>query len=159
LDLVDTFLADSHLLADIIYHLRQTHDSQRLVQRFSLGRGDSDDLLSLARTIRETEKIFVRLKEKVHPSLEGIIARIIIPEKLCEKIEDAIDEEGLVCRQRLEELETAEIGKVVRKVEGLEIEEDRKSKKKEEFKKEDVWIMKKAYSCVMNELILARPPR
>jgi DNA mismatch repair ATPase MutS len=150
---VDTFLGDSHLLADVIHHLRQTHDSQRLVQRFSLGRGDSDDLLSLARTIRETERILARLKEQSHVSLEGIIARIVIPEKLCEKIEAAIDEEGLVWRQRLEELETAEIGKVVRKVEGQEVEEDKRSKKKEELRKEDVWIMKKTYLQGRNELI------
>ena len=90
LDLVDTFLDDPNLFTDIIYHLRQTHDSQRLVQRFSLGRGDSDDLLSLARTIRETEKILARLHEQHHPSLDLIVARIVIPEKLCEKIEGAI---------------------------------------------------------------------
>lgn len=140
---MDTFLSDTHLFADIIYHLRQTHDSQRLVQRFSLGRGDSDDLLSLSRTIRETEKILARLREQHHPSLEHIIARIVIPEKLCERIEGAIDEEGLVTRQRMEELETAELGKIVRRVEGQEVEEDRKTKKKEELKKDDVWIMKK----------------
>jgi len=145
LDMVETFINDSHLLADIIYHLRQTHDSQRLVQRFSLGRGDSDDLLSLARTIRETEKILTRLKEQHHPALDNIVARIVVPEKLCERIEAAIDEEGLVRKQRLEELETAELGKIVRRVEGVEVEEERKTRKKDELKKEDVWIMKKSY--------------
>ena len=145
LDLVDTFLCDSHLLADIIHHLRQTHDSQRLVQRFSLGRGDSEDLLSLSRTIRETEKILARLREQHHNSLDHIIARIVIPEKLCERIEGAIDEEGLVRRQRLEELETAELGKIVRRVEGQEVEEDKKRQKKDDLRKEDVWIMKKTY--------------
>jgi len=144
LDLVDTFLNNSHLLADIIYHLRQTHDSQRLVQRFSLGRGDSDDLLSLARTIRETEKILARLKEVHHPSHDHVIARIVIPERLCERIEGAIDEEGLVRKQRLEELETAELGKVVRRVEGLEVEEERKPKRKDDLRKEDLWVMKKS---------------
>jgi len=144
LDLVDTFLYNSHLLADIIYHLRQTHDSQRLVQRFSLGRGDSDDLLSLARTIRETEKILARLKEVHHPSHDHVIARIVIPERLCERIEGAIDEEGLVRKQRLEELETAELGKVVRRVEGLEVEEERKPKRKDDLRKEDLWVMKKS---------------
>ena len=143
LDLVDTFLGDSHLLADIIYHLRQTHDSQRLVQRFSLGRGDSDDLVSLARTIRETENILARLREQQHPSLDHLIAKIVIPEKLCERIEAAIDEEGLYKRQRLEEMENAEIGKIVRIVEGQEVEEGRKRKRKEEIKKDDVWIMKR----------------
>jgi DNA mismatch repair ATPase MutS len=143
--LVDTFLSDSNLLADIIHHLRQTHDSQRLVQRFSLGRGDSDDLLSLSRTIRETEKILSRLREQHHESLDHIVARIVIPSKLCEKIEEAIDEEGLVKRQRLEELETAELGKIVRRVEGREVEEERKVKRKDGLRKEDVWIMRKTY--------------
>lgn len=156
LDLVDTFLADSHLLADTIFRLRQTHDSQRLVQRFSLGRGDSDDLLSLARTIRETEGILARLREHHYPSLDHIVARIVIPEKLCEKIESAIDEEGLVKRQRLEELESAEIGKVVRRVEGEEVDEDKGRKKKEELKKDDVWIMKKTFPQIEKELSLAR---
>src|SRR5579871_291809 len=144
LDLVDTFLDDPNLFTDIIYHLRQTHDSQRLVQRFSLGRGDSDDLLSLARTIRETEKILARLKEVHHPSHDHVIARIVIPERLCERIEGAIDEEGLVRKQRLEELETAELGKVVRRVEGLEVEEERKPKRKDDLRKEDLWVMKKS---------------
>ena len=148
LDLVDTFLADPHLLADIIHHLRQTHDSQRLVQRFSLGRGDSDDLLSLARTIRETEKILARLREQKHPSLDHMIARIVIPERLCERIEGAIDEEGLVKQQRLEELETVELGKIVRRVEGQVVEEKPKSKRKEDLKKDDVWIMKTRFQVL-----------
>ena len=69
----------------------------------------------------------------------------MIPEKLCEKIERAIDEEGLFKRQRLEELETAQLGKIVRRVEGQEVEEEKKGKKKEDLRKEDVWIMKKTY--------------
>jgi DNA mismatch repair ATPase MutS len=149
---VDTFLGDSHLLTNIIHHLRQTHDSQRLVQRFSLGRGDSDDLLSLARTIRETEKILARLKDQHHESLDHMIARIVIPEKLCERIEGAIDEEGIVRRQRLDELETAELGKVVRRVEGQEVEDDKRPKKKDDPKKEDVWVMKKNASSILKKL-------
>ena len=145
LDLVDTFVNDSHLLADIIHHLRQTHDSQRLVQRFSLGRGDSDDLLSLSRTIRETQKILARLRQQHYKSLDHIVARIVIPEKLCCRIEGAIDEEGLVKRQRLEELEAAELGKIVRRVEGQDVEDEKKGKKKEDVRKEDVWIMKKTF--------------
>jgi DNA mismatch repair ATPase MutS len=149
---VDTFLGDSHLLADIIHYLRQTHDSQRLVQRFSLGRGDSDDLLSLARTIRETEKILARLKDQQHESLDHLISRIVIPERLCERIEGTLDEEGLVRRQRLEELETAELGKVVRRVEGQEVEDRKRPKKKDDAKKEDVWIMKKSASPILRKL-------
>ena len=151
LDLVETFINDSHLLADVIHHLRQTHDSQRLVQRFSLGRGDSDDLLSLARTIREAEKILARLREQGHPSLDHLIARIVIPEKLCEKIEAAIDEEGLAKKQMLEDLETAELGKVVRRVEGRETDEEKKARKPEDLR-EDVWIMKKSASPTLRRL-------
>ena len=156
MDLVDTFLADSHLLADIIHHLRQTHDSQRLVQRFSLGRGDSDDLLSLARTIRETEKILARMSEQLHPSLDHLISRIVIPERLCERIEGAIDEEGLFKRQRLEEMETAELGKIVKIVEGQEVQEDRKMKKRDDIKKDDVWIMTKTCPPCLANLISGR---
>ena len=146
--MVHTLLNDSHLHADIIHSLRRTHDSQRLVQRFSLGRGDSDDLLSLARTIRETQKILARLGEKRYPALDHVRARIVIPEKLCEKIESAIDEEGLVKQHRLEELEAVALGRIVRKVEGDEVEETVKGgRKKEDLKKEDVWIMKKTLAC------------
>jgi DNA mismatch repair ATPase MutS len=155
LDLVDTFLQDRYLLAEVIHHLRHTHDSQRLVQRFSLGRGDSDDLLSLSRTIRETEKILARLKEQGHSSLNHIISRIVIPEKLCEKIENAIDEEGLFTRQRLDEMETAELGNIVRRVEGHE-PVDKKSKKRNEFK-EDAWIMRKTFYPSLQSNFSASP--
>ena len=78
------------------------------------------------------------------------MARIVIPEKLCERIEKAIDEESLVKRQRLEELETVELGKIVRRVEGQDVEEDNvKAKKKEELKKEKE-ALKKLVSRILN---------
>jgi hypothetical protein len=80
----------------------------------------------------------------------------VIPERLCERIEGAIDEEGLYKRQRLEEMETAELGKIVKIIEGQEVEEDRKTKKKDDVKKDDVWIMKKTFPPRLAMLISVR---
>ncbi|KAI2638154.1 muts domain V [Xylaria nigripes] len=56
-DLVDYFIQNEHYREDIILLLRRSHDSQRLVQKFACGRGDADDLISLANTIRAAQDI------------------------------------------------------------------------------------------------------
>ena len=62
LDLVTCMLADVSLHEEVVSLLRCCHDSQRLVQKFSLGRGDPDDLLLLANTIAATENLVSMLK-------------------------------------------------------------------------------------------------
>ncbi|CAI4216567.1 unnamed protein product [Parascedosporium putredinis] len=122
-ELVARFIEDETLRETIILFLKRSHDSQRLVQKFALGRGDPDDLVALANTIRATEEI-VRLltehagqeetaaptpeTEVVPPNcLSAMAARIILdgPLKLAKRIKDAIDEEGIVHRHEIEDTE------------------------------------------------------
>ena len=57
LDVVTLLLRYRALREEIMSLLRRSYDSQRLVQKFSLGRGDADDLISLLRTIEATSAI------------------------------------------------------------------------------------------------------
>jgi DNA mismatch repair ATPase MutS len=95
LDLVETFLKDESLRQDIVALLKNTHDSQRIVQKFSLGRGDADDLVALARTIEATYSVLQRLGETQQRKFDTIIARLEVPLDLAEIILKSIDEEGL----------------------------------------------------------------
>ncbi|KAK6338425.1 DNA mismatch repair ATPase msh1 [Orbilia blumenaviensis] len=124
LNLVEHFIASPILLDDIRYKLKLTHDSQRLVQKMSLGRGDADDLVALARTIISTQDIAdclsLRLPKKKKESLEvfrGLLARIERLEELAGRILRSIDENGLMLRHTLEDREAAEMTALVEAVE------------------------------------------
>lgn len=117
LDLVSQFVANPSLRETIVLLLRRSFDSQRLVQKFSLARGDADDLISLARTIEVTENVHRTLlpfsKESnlscaETPSWNLIHSRLSLdgPRELAARIVDAIDEEGLLERERIDETET-----------------------------------------------------
>ncbi|KAM7219142.1 muts protein 1 [Rhypophila decipiens] len=121
-ELVSRFIHDQDLRDTIITLLRRTHDSQRLLQKFALNRGDPDDLLGLASTIKATEDIVDRLKTVLAtaPSSEDasnadclstMISRIVLeqPPELARRIRDAIDEEGLVQQHQIEDSETGEM--------------------------------------------------
>lgn len=116
-DLVACFIADETLREGITLLLRRSHDSQRLVQKFALGRGDPDDLLDLASTIKATEDIVTLLLAAVstHDAestaekdcLKTMTERIDLnsPLNLARRIRSAIDEEGIVQRHQIEESE------------------------------------------------------
>lgn len=121
LDLVSKLLDDVQLREDIVDGLRRTSDCQRLVQRFSMGRGDADDLLSLLQTIETTSSI-ARILEKAGCSttrenpglavdnlLRNLFQRFSLkdPQILAVRISSAIDEEGLLQSHRKEESESA----------------------------------------------------
>ncbi|KAK0731609.1 muts domain V-domain-containing protein [Lasiosphaeris hirsuta] len=122
-DLVFRFLQNEDLRDAVIVLLRRSHDSQRLVQKFALNRGEPDDLLRLASTIKATEDIVGILSSAVssQPSpetdaqhddcLSTMIGRIRLdqPLQLAKRIWDAIDEEGLVQQHRIEDSETGEM--------------------------------------------------
>ncbi|KAK4165683.1 muts protein 1 [Cladorrhinum sp. PSN259] len=133
-ELVARFIQDDDLGQAICTLLRRSYDSQRLVQKFALNRGDADDLLRLANTIKATEDIVTLLeasvasrtvepagakkkprgaaqKEAVKDCLEELIERINLkqPLKLARAIRDAIDEEGLVQQHQLEDSEAGEM--------------------------------------------------
>ncbi|KAI3401631.1 hypothetical protein diail_10232, partial [Diaporthe ilicicola] len=117
-DLVACFIADEALRESITLLLRRSHDSQRLVQKFALGRGDADDLLDLASTIKATEDIMSMLLGAVSTAnvettaakeaLEDMTDRIDLdsPRKLARRIREAIDEEGIVQQHQIEDSET-----------------------------------------------------
>ncbi|KAH8156587.1 hypothetical protein CIB48_g11660 [Xylaria polymorpha] len=124
-DLVEYFIRNEDRRDEIILLLRKSHDSQRLVQKFAFGRGDADDLISLANTIRAVQDIFNILTnateagriESIEPHnatgqnpdvdvgsltqaascFESMLSRIKLeePVKLAERIRMSIDEEGL----------------------------------------------------------------
>ncbi|KAA8892867.1 muts domain V-domain-containing protein [Sphaerosporella brunnea] len=99
LDLVETLLNDEVLRGDIIALLKRTHDSQRIVQKISMGRGDADDMVALAQTIVVTEELLERLTNTNKKIFRSIISRISCPSELADKILNAIDEEGLMRHQ------------------------------------------------------------
>jgi DNA mismatch repair ATPase MutS len=106
--------------------LCRTSDSQRLVQKFSLGRGDADDLISLGKTIRMTERI-VKGLENASPEgslysteeatqlgvenqvIENLVRRLKLQgtDRLAKAIEDTIDEEGLMKTHIIEDTEAS----------------------------------------------------
>ena len=127
LDLVSKFLEDRTLREEVVVLLQRTFDSQRLVQKFSLGRGDADDLLSLVRTIEATSVITSLLQassQSLQPgqesgnnqaswshSLQALSGQVRLEEPLtlASRISAAIDEDGLMRSHRIEESETADI--------------------------------------------------
>ncbi|KAI1416029.1 muts domain V-domain-containing protein [Hypoxylon sp. FL1857] len=134
-DLVEYFIQHPDLRDEIVLLLRRSHDSQRLVQKFALGRGDPDDLIALANTIRATQEIVTLLeatKELNHsqPELDNVateegqqnpgsgascftslLSRInlIEPASLANRINSSIDEEGLVQQHRNEDSEASQL--------------------------------------------------
>ena len=115
LDIVSVFLHDLALREDLINLLRQTYDSQRLIQKLSIGQRDADDFISLRKTIQATDMLKRRLEKcildfqsetSVEPqsiqsrSLKMLSDRISLEEplRLADTIADAIDEQGLYQR-------------------------------------------------------------
>ncbi|KAK2875642.1 hypothetical protein FQN49_001540 [Arthroderma sp. PD_2] len=120
LDLVSLLIEDEDLRDNIVRLLKRSYDAQRLVQKFSLGRGLPDDLICLSRAIGASGEIKVILEQKFtatepmagekpastpHQSILPLLNRLNIegPEKLSRRIQDSIDEEGLLQQQRMED--------------------------------------------------------
>ncbi|KAI4173021.1 MAG: hypothetical protein LQ343_003131 [Gyalolechia ehrenbergii] len=174
LELVSTFVRDARLREELVKELRRTSDCQRLVQQFSMGRGDADDLVSLLRTIEITESI-ARIMgtaafsessaesslEKVDPfrllhqkfSLEG-------PRALAARISDAIDEDALLQSHQRGESESAgyiSTAQAILQSEGsvadqaamsqvLRVKVAQPDTSEQETEDEDAWIMRKTAS-------------
>ena len=122
LDLVQEMLYHAALREDIVALLRRTSDTLRLLQRFSIGKGDADDLLGLARTIHVMGQTSELLHNHIiarqdagedevpeHGFLWTILDRLDLegPGKVSKAILAAIDEEGL-SRQHTAEEESRE---------------------------------------------------
>ncbi|GKT75698.1 MutS domain V [Colletotrichum tofieldiae] len=112
-DLVARFIEEPDLRDAVVLLLRRSHDSQRLVQKFALGRGDPDDLVALANTIHATDSIQQLLAEATDESncLAHMTARLNLkgPLRLARRIKEAIDEEGIVHQHEMEESEAGQM--------------------------------------------------
>lgn len=173
-DLVARFIDAEDLRDTIIVLLRRCYDSQRLVQKFALGRGDPDDLLGLASTIRATEDI-VSLLRQAHAAsngseladcLEALSSRIGLEEplRLAKRITEAIDEEGIVHQQEVEDATTSQVMALAEDIVSTEgTQEDAtvlpKTKKKrnqsirEAYDNDnETWVMKPAASPGLQKL-------
>ena len=174
-------LLHEDLREDIVMLLRKTFDSQRIVQKFSLGRGDADDLISLLRTIAATREIAQLLEQHMQANTENaegdlqrqnslldLQARFSLdsPNQLASKIADAIDEDGLDAFHRNDELESATMVSLAQNVLSSEgTSEDMRtmpaitrtksvSKSTREIGSEenDVWIMRTKASRALEKL-------
>lgn len=121
-DLVACFINDEELRERVTLLLRKSHDSQKLVQKFALGRGDADELLDLTSTIRATEDIVGMLTDASSACeadlagseltcLKAMVERIDLasPAKLAKKIREAIDEDGIVQQHQIEDDEAGDM--------------------------------------------------
>ncbi|KAE8151055.1 muts domain V-domain-containing protein [Aspergillus avenaceus] len=127
LDLVSVLIADGDLRDSVVQLLKRSYDAQRLVQKFTLGRGDPDDLICLSRAIEASKEIKSVLSSRTYDDdhlakAKGSIAtmtdRLFLdgPAVLAERILAAIDEEGLVQRQRVEDNTAAEAALLAQEV-------------------------------------------
>ena len=131
LDLVSQFLSNRSFKEEIVHLLKRSFDSQRLVQKFSMGRGDADDLVSLLRTIEATNEIAgllrrhgLSLKDRNSglvdqlQSLQNLSNRLSLegPNTLAATISASIDEDGLMESHRAEDAGGAELLTVAQEV-------------------------------------------
>ena len=167
LDLVSSFHLDPQLREKLTEQLARTYDVQRLVQKFTLNRGDADDLVSLTRAVDATTSVERLLQSSIgdedtdKSSMYRLLDRIELsgPTELGQRIANAIDEEGLNEKHRLEEDEASSVAAEVQKVivhsqdpgeiEAMPVKV--KTNKKGENKEQDVeveepWIMRRSAS-------------
>ncbi|KAF2742628.1 DNA mismatch repair protein MutS [Sporormia fimetaria CBS 119925] len=181
LDLVEEMVEHPQLREDVVNLLGQTFDSLRLVTKFTVGRGDADDLLELSRTIQTTSDIVNVLQVHLESQrataepqrrerISGLLKSFDLAEPLAmaKRIQNAIDEEGLSERHRVEDDEANVIADLAQSVLGREGgEDDMKAMPKRVLPKphaitpsfrsatdgrEDIWIMKRNASKALQKL-------
>ncbi|KAI4718920.1 hypothetical protein E4T48_04873 [Aureobasidium sp. EXF-10727] len=130
LDLVSELLEHDQLREDTMSALQRTTDVLRLLQRFSIGKGDADDLLALAKTIRIVNQIVDMMNTHLlsqksaidtPPSslpLRALVDRLDLdgPSKLATRILEAIDEEGLSQQHLAEEAEAVGVAELAEQI-------------------------------------------
>ena len=132
LDLVTAFLQEEELRDHVVGLLKRSYDAQRLVQKFTLGRGDPDELICLSRAIEASKEIKQCLSDisgvsskdpsvsepATQRSLGVMVSRLQLdgPMALAEKILAAIDEESLLQKQRIEDRTAAEAAALAEEV-------------------------------------------
>lgn len=129
LDLVSVFIENESLRDSVVQLLKRSYDAQRLVQKFALGKGDPDDLVCLSRAIEASKEVKQVLAKQGGDlvssdssqalySLRSMINRLSLdgPMNLAERILAAIDEEGLLQKQRIEDSTAAEAASLAQEV-------------------------------------------
>ncbi|KAJ6086871.1 hypothetical protein N7467_005785 [Penicillium canescens] len=178
LDLVSVFMESEELRDGVVQLLKRSYDAQRLVQKFALGKGDPDDLICLSRAIEASKEVRQVLLDHSKTPISNVdlknsvtimISRLCLdgPIALAEKILAAIDEEGLMQKQRIEDSTAAEAASLAQKVtldEGTPSEleslpkkvrsknSDRTAVTDTESGPVDTWIMRRNASKNLNAL-------
>ena len=128
LDLVQTFLEDIQLQEEVVQLLGRSYDVQRLVQKFSLNKGDADDMICLARAIEASQNIRTTLELRFGDenssagrgklAVTWLLKRLDLdgPSQLAQRIFTTIDEEALNQKHRLEEDEAATVAALAHEV-------------------------------------------
>ena len=173
LDLVQELLSYDIVREDIVALLRRTADTLRLLQKFSIGRGDADDLIGLARTIEIGRQVFDQtqshaqenpecssdgeLRNDDRQALLEMVRRLDLegPIKVAKKIIEAIDEEGLSKQHGAEDEMRAQAERMSEEVEVADALDNkipnlaRRASSRSptaEIATEDIWIMRKSAS-------------
>jgi DNA mismatch repair ATPase MutS len=106
-------LKDETLRERVTALLKRSHDSHRLLQKVAFGRGQADDLLSLASTVYATQELAQTLLQgsAADDCVQGLVARIQLdgPSALAFHISEAIDEDGI---SQQHEIDNGEAGAV-----------------------------------------------
>ena len=127
LDLVAALMTSEDLRESLIQRLRRTFDVQRLVQKFTLNKGDADDMLCLAKAVDETKSTCELLQapaSQIDTSppesnpIDHLTQRFELdgPLELSQEILRAIDEEGLNQMHRQQEDEAIEVASQAQEV-------------------------------------------
>ena len=171
LDLVEQLMTDDQLCDEVRDLLKRTSDTQRLVQRFSFGRGITDDLLNLSETISITSQIVYILRGsamKGSVQLQNLVERFQDQglRELAERITRAIDQDGLMRQHRSQQLEAVEVAGQAKEVISNDTDSEEigslykklKSKKfdkaadEERTSSDDIWIMRRDASSILSRL-------
>ena len=116
LDLVSAFISTPELHTAVVVQLRSLFDISRIVQKFSLNRGDAEEMLCLANTFLRMKEILRNLEPHSQKdtaegrALKRLIAQVVIdgPEQMTEEIRSSIDEQGLISFLTRDEAESQE---------------------------------------------------
>lgn len=145
LDLVEAMIENPQLRQDVVTLLGHIFDSLRLVTKFTVGRGDADDLIELSSTILTTADMEKLLRKHINSTTHtaghaaqqareirrrqcmlALCKRLELdaPLELARSIQDAIDEESLSEYHRIQDDEAAEMENLAQDVLGREAGEE-----------------------------------
>lgn len=103
LDIVQCFVTDQNLHIQVVAQLRGILDVPRIAHILSMGKGDAEDMLSLANTFLKMKSLVDALRpysayeEPPSPALKRLLKRFVEdgPLQMCDRIKNSIDERGI----------------------------------------------------------------